>query len=267
MASASIKGGTQFPEGTSVGAYLRSQWPVEGVKGAPSGSAVATATVTGGTATFTGLADGTRYVAYAQVGGVDKFERLQTDAATTYTAGSYQPPKGVVWDTIDPRSGSGNVADTVLTGVLRCYRASYPLKAGTVVTNLCAISGTAGATSPTHQWFCLVSVTTGKIVAVTADDLTTAWGVSTLKSLAVANGPYIPAADDVVAFGVMIAATTPNAIRGTVSHHNLLNKIGATDAVCWEHATTGLTSPLAVGTAITPAVPAAIAAFAYGFAT
>jgi hypothetical protein len=79
MAFATITTSDVFPDGTSVGAYLRSQWPVEAVKGAPSGSAVATATTSAGQATFSGLADGTSYVAYASVSGAPQYRWFRTD--------------------------------------------------------------------------------------------------------------------------------------------------------------------------------------------
>src|SRR4051812_30227293 len=57
----------KFPVGTTVKAYLRSDQPaVWGQTGAPAGSQQASATVASdGSVTFTGLADGTRYMLYA----------------------------------------------------------------------------------------------------------------------------------------------------------------------------------------------------------
>lgn len=83
-----------FPVGTSVQAH-----PVTGkVDGAPpSTAAVATATVTGTGLQFTGLADGTLYVAYAQVNGVHRyvgFTTLQRGAVTEQS--SMQPGGGYV---------------------------------------------------------------------------------------------------------------------------------------------------------------------------
>lgn len=56
-----------FPEGTSVSA-----WPAQNSVngGPPAGSSIATATVTSGVLTFTGLTVGTRYIAYAAGRGV-----------------------------------------------------------------------------------------------------------------------------------------------------------------------------------------------------
>src|SRR5438477_13198153 len=82
-----ISGGGQFPESTSVGAYPRSAWGPEGVIGAPTGSATNTQTVTGGVLAFTGLANNTDYVAYAQVGGVDRYRRFSTREGSSASGG------------------------------------------------------------------------------------------------------------------------------------------------------------------------------------
>ena len=113
MASIVINGGTQFPEGTSVGAYPRTAWGVESLSGAPSGSATATATVTSGQIAFSGLADGTDYVAYAQVSGVDKFRRF-----STRTTASTEP---VVALTINSRDAAGNPTSVTEGGVTTTY--------------------------------------------------------------------------------------------------------------------------------------------------
>lgn len=61
----------RYPEGTSVGAYARSDW-LNGVVNegaAPPGAAADTATVTSGVLAFTGLTQDKEYVAYAEVVG------------------------------------------------------------------------------------------------------------------------------------------------------------------------------------------------------
>src|SRR5436190_21968269 len=83
-----ISGGGQFPEGTSVGAYPRSAWGPEGVIGAPTGSATNTQTVTNGQLAFSGLADNTDYVAYAQVSGQDRYRRFSTREGQLSSGGS-----------------------------------------------------------------------------------------------------------------------------------------------------------------------------------
>lgn len=78
MATITLTGGTQFPETTSVSVYQRSQWPTESISGAPTGSAVAgPATITAGQATVT-VPDGGDYIAYANVGGQDRYRSFTT---------------------------------------------------------------------------------------------------------------------------------------------------------------------------------------------
>lgn len=66
MATATVNVASKFPEGTSVSAYTRGSQAL--TQDGPSGTAVATATVTAGSVTFTGLTEDERYVAYGYVG-------------------------------------------------------------------------------------------------------------------------------------------------------------------------------------------------------
>lgn len=81
MASATLTAADRFPAGTSVSAYLASNW-MQGQlppTGAPQGAAAATASVAAdGSLTLTGLADDVRYFAYAQVGGQDRYVKFST---------------------------------------------------------------------------------------------------------------------------------------------------------------------------------------------
>lgn len=65
MATAVVTVADKFPEGTSVSAYTRVSQAL--TQDGPSGTAVATATVTNGTATFTGVTEDERYVIYGYV--------------------------------------------------------------------------------------------------------------------------------------------------------------------------------------------------------
>lgn len=95
MASITIQGGDRFPDGTLVSVYATPALPLG--SGAPSGSVVTTGTFSSGTVTFSGLADSTNYVAYAQVGGADRYKRFRTDTPAIgfdgATAGEIE-----VWD-------------------------------------------------------------------------------------------------------------------------------------------------------------------------
>lgn len=81
MASVTLTAADRFPAGTSVSAYLASNWLQSQLPptGAPQGAAAATASVAAdGSLTFTGLADDARYYAYAQVGGQDRYVKFST---------------------------------------------------------------------------------------------------------------------------------------------------------------------------------------------
>lgn len=88
MASTTLQVSDLFADGTSVSAYPRSAWGVERT-GAPSGSAAAgPSTVSGGTVTFTGLLDGTSYVAYA--GSPDRYRNFRTNPAPATNDGGME---------------------------------------------------------------------------------------------------------------------------------------------------------------------------------
>jgi hypothetical protein len=99
VASVTINGGTVFPEGTSVSVYPRSAWAVEGVTGAPSGSAAAgPASITNGTATFTGLADRAEYIAYAS--SPNRYKRFSTPPISAgATLDTRELTSNVSWNT------------------------------------------------------------------------------------------------------------------------------------------------------------------------
>lgn len=82
MATFILQSSGRFPVGTSVSAYKRANWPgyqQGSIAGAPVGSSDATATVASdGSLTLTGLADLTRYVAYASVSSEDRYVGFQT---------------------------------------------------------------------------------------------------------------------------------------------------------------------------------------------
>jgi hypothetical protein len=69
-----------FPNGTSVGAYPKTNWTFSQLPpaGAAPGSATATATVSSGSAAFTGLADNTEYFAGASVSGTWRYITIVT---------------------------------------------------------------------------------------------------------------------------------------------------------------------------------------------
>lgn len=75
MATFTLARNDRFPNGTSVAAYPDSNWlnSVPKTDAAPVGSSAATATMSGGTATFTGLTQGAHYQAYALVNSEHRY--------------------------------------------------------------------------------------------------------------------------------------------------------------------------------------------------
>lgn len=84
-----------------------------------------------------------------------------------------------------PRSTAVNTGTSIGTGRLRGTAIWLP--AGFTVNNIIIPSGAGGAAStPTHWWFALLDLN-GDLLAVTADQTTTAFAASTVKSLAIAT--------------------------------------------------------------------------------
>lgn len=132
MATYTIKGGTTFAEGVSVGAYPATQVGPEG--GPPSGSATDTKTVTNGDLVFTGLADNKEYVAYAA--SPNRYKRFRTDPASAATTSS---------------SGGGGIY------YRGAWAATTAYKAGEVVSQAGALYAaladfTSGASFNTANW-------------------------------------------------------------------------------------------------------------------
>lgn len=94
------------------------------------------------------------------------------------------------------------------------------LPAGFTVGHIAFVSGTTAASVPTHWWFCLRDLK-GNLLAVTADQLTTAWAASTQKSLAVATTAEGSATAFTTRYSGLyyisrtMAATTPTTFQGT----------------------------------------------------
>lgn len=80
MADATLNPSTTFPVGTTVTVYPRANFPaIPSVpEGAPVGSSTTSAAMTATGVTFTGLADATTYVAYAQVNTVHRYVGFRT---------------------------------------------------------------------------------------------------------------------------------------------------------------------------------------------
>ena len=182
-------------------------------------------------------------------------------AATTSAAGSmsatdkaklddYTPLAGSGQSVIVSQTVSGTIAETLpvtavltnvsgpTTGVL--FLAGVWLAKNTVCTSISWHTGTTGFTSPTNQWFVLCNSSRVSL-ANTSNDLTTAWGGSTTKTLAL-TAPFTTTYTGLHYIGFCVTATTMGSYRG-------LSTSTATP-VKQQHfaSTSGLTTPPALGT-------------------
>jgi hypothetical protein len=115
------------------------------------------------------------------------------------------------------RLDSGVVSSAIASGTL--YFAPIWLPAGFVVNNITFVSGTTGFSSLTHQWFSLLDSSRVQL-AVTSDDLTTAWAAQAAKTLNIAAVAAGAAASFTATYtgthhlGLMVAAGTMSNMAG-----------------------------------------------------
>lgn len=129
----------------------------------------------------------------------------------------------------------------------------------TTVTSISVLSGTTAATSPTHQWFCLVDQN-GNVLKKTVDDTTTAWNASAVKTLALSS-TYTPTADTAVYLGIVVTGgVVPTLVgdSGTAAVNGLLPMTSAT-------ANSGLTDPASLGATVGALTASTAFAYAYGY--
>lgn len=146
------------------------------------------------------------------------------------TEAKSEPPAG--------RHAALSTQGILVSGTLR-VGAVQRIRAGVQLTGIAAFSAT-GATNPTNQWFALIRVSDRAYLAVTADDLTTAWGNNTKKKLAFSPGTYTPSVDIDVYIGIMVAASTtvPQLVGWPVP-----NQIAGEPPIICGTSSTGLTGP------------------------
>jgi hypothetical protein len=217
-----------------------------------------TATVdVAGQLAFTGLAELTDYIVGAQVGGVWQYRAIGRHSLTASggaaSVGAYQltdiarqawRPTGAIAENVPRMTASTNLA--LVPGTLDLY-GGLVIPQGKTVNSISFVSGGTAAGTPTNQWFCLIDALTLAILGKTADDGATAWGLNTLKTLAL-SAPYTALADIAVYLGIMVAATTAPSIAGTTATGN---NMGAITPRMSQHANAGLTNPASLVT-VTP---------------
>jgi hypothetical protein len=110
--------------------------------------------------------------------------------------------------------GGGSLADlggAVLTTQVM-LSVAVPCIAGDTITNISFSSGTTAAGTPTNYWFALYDASLA-LMAQTADQTSTAWAASTIKTLALA-APVTLKTGGVYYAAVMVKATTTPSLLG-----------------------------------------------------
>lgn len=165
MAAVTCTRSDLFPNGTVIKAYNRVAAHF-GQQGAPSGAAVAEATMTAGTCEFTGLLAGLEYTLYAEVGGKDAYLAVQAPASSAIVAATGLPEPALqklLGYSFDPVVASGTFQLGV-AGTL--YLVRIPLKEQVKISNLLLWLATKGATLTAAQCFAgLFAEGTRKLIA------------------------------------------------------------------------------------------------------
>lgn len=135
-----------------------------------------------------------------------------------------------------------NLATVLVSGTMSVV-GGLILPADQAISTVHLYSASTAAVEPTHQWVVLMD-TSRKILAVSADKLTEAWGANSKKTFTLAAS-YTPTFKDEAAYvGVLVTATTVPTLRGLETENSFPGN-GA--PIIAGRSNTGLTTPLAVG--------------------
>lgn len=125
---------------------------------------------------------------------------------------------GVMWsgfatatvrDNMDRDQANSRAVVIGATGVMASY--GIPLYAGDIVTNIAFRSGSQAAVTPTHWWFALYDVN-GVLMNQTADQLTAAWALDTVKDVPLVAAQKITTSGIHYVAIMMTAATIINVL-------------------------------------------------------
>lgn len=152
-------------------------------------------------------------------------------------------PTGAKAETF-PRNAATAASSTAIgSGTL--YLVAVDLEAGEDIDTITFLSGSAGAVTPTHQWFGLFD-SARTALRLTADALTAPWAANTEKPLALTS-TFTTTYKGRHYLGIMVeAATVPNQVA--VVGSGTLNGIAPVIAM---FSTASLTTPVAEGTVVT----------------
>lgn len=155
-------------------------------------------------ATYTGLEVGPG-VGTRRLAPVPDVYQLAADAALSREQAL--APTGALAETV-PRAGGTLVNSGYLVSG-RLHLVAINLAKGTTVTSISFMSGTQAAVAPTAQWFALYD-SAYALLRQTADDTSTAWGASTVKTLALTS-TFTTTYSGLHYLGIcVVAGTTPS---------------------------------------------------------
>lgn len=126
------------------------------------------------------------------------------------------------------------------------------LRAGVPINGITFITGTTGATAPSHKWFALVRLADRVYLRSTGNDTNNAWAANTSKRLALSS-PYTPDVDTPVYVAIMVVATTVPSLAGKTNTVNVA--INTLVPILSGTGESALTTPRAdgtVGAVVTP---------------
>jgi hypothetical protein len=263
MASHVLRDG-RYPVGGSVSVYLRA---AKNPGGAPNGAAVAGpfTTAADGTTTATGLLDGVDYTWYASVSSVPTYTDFRTEKPAFDVKESAEDERRRLW------MSGGAVGETIL--VADVVSGAIPLASGTLllaggivlpakktVTRVTFVSGTTARTPGTNEWFCIVRQSDLNVLAVTADETVAALAANTAREL-VLSAPLTVTDDTPIYLGICSVGGTPPSLAGSMLNNAVAaNALGA--PIRCGTSSTGLTTPVAVGSTVSAITATANYAYA-----
>lgn len=149
-------------------------------------------------------------------------------------------PSGAVWTSIDRTQVAISGSLGLLTsGTPRAVLAGFAVP--TLVTGIKFVTGSTAAVSPTHWWVAATD-TSGNVLAVSADQTTTAIGASSVITVPFTTPTVLQAGN--VYFHLMVAAGTVPTVAGL---SGLLNTPAINPVFSGASTATGQTTPPAVG--------------------
>jgi hypothetical protein len=145
---------------------------------------------------------------------------------------------GPIAETV-PRMMVEEISSSALTsGTLRLQ--AIFLRAGQKVTNISFMSGSTGATSPTHWWFALYDAARN-LKASTSDQTSTAWAANTLKTVALSS-PYTVPTTGLYYVGICMVASTATTLKQRTAKTSTV--VAGTAPILNGTSSTGITTAL-----------------------